>query len=647
MSKRAHKTKRPRKQIKPQPKKSVRATKQKPKRHWVVFIIIAVLAAIPFSMGKYFELSTFGPFDSGAYVYSAAHILAGAKIGVEEKPSAQLGTLLVNILGVRLFGFNETGPKLIQMILQAVALVLMFVALRKLFGTLPAAVGVIVASVYLSSPLVCKVGNVKEQYMIACMVMGVSCFVIYQLGGKWWHAMLAGAFLIWAPLFKQTGVSVTAAIGLFVVVQPLLKHRTWRQTGRDILLLLGGGVAAIAPLYVWILAWNVQLPLPYSFVWQTLARFLPAGADADQAKAASDYIARSRRLVPFSRQLPKVLYYYKLLIMPIALAAAAIVAAIVRMFWQTSPTEQRTRTSHSFVLLFAVWWVLDMAFVWISPRSYVQYYLPLNASAAMLGAYLVAIWWDKVNSAVFKTKWVITGLVGLLLMVIFSWHIFFGSGVLTAPGRRGYTQMLRETSLRRSGLSQNYGEAVGEYIRQNSKPADKIYVWGWVCGIYVKAQRFSSASRAFSMPRPAPPILAQIVADLITEFKREMPKYIVDTRKRHIPVERPPYELWPIAYYRVTGQKEPVPDFLPPVDKDVAEYDKMHTAFLQKNFGEDEAERYRVLAPFRKLVMENYEIVELRQYAPATVQGQPTLIHRRFGLPVLFELKNPTVNKEL
>jgi hypothetical protein len=55
----------------------------------VVFIIIAVLAGIPFCMGKYFEFNSPGAFDSGAYVYSAKHILDGAKIGVEEKPSAQ------------------------------------------------------------------------------------------------------------------------------------------------------------------------------------------------------------------------------------------------------------------------------------------------------------------------------------------------------------------------------------------------------------------------------------------------------------------------------------------------------------------------------------------------------------------------------
>ena len=84
----------------------------------------------------------------------------------------------------------------------------MFIAIRKLFGTFPAAVGVIVSSIYLSAPFIAKFGNVKEQYMIAFMVMGISCFVLRQLVGKWWWAILSGAFLAWAPIFKATGVSV-------------------------------------------------------------------------------------------------------------------------------------------------------------------------------------------------------------------------------------------------------------------------------------------------------------------------------------------------------------------------------------------------------------------------------------------------------
>ncbi len=616
------------------PKEKRVAPEQREKiKRLVVFIVIGILAAIPFSIGKYFEFNSIDPFDSGGYVYSAKKVLDGARIGIDEKPSAQLGTLLVNMLGVWVFGFNETGPKLIQTLFQLTAFVLMFIAMRRLHGTLPAAVSVIVASVYLSWSFIAKTGNVKDQYMIACSIIAISCFVMHRLSGKWWQAVVAGAVVSWGPLFKQTGASAIIAIGLFVTLQPLLKNQTWKQTGKEILLLCAGAAAAIGPLYVWILVWNVQMALPYEFVWQTLVKFLPASAETEQAKVALDYVSQGRKLVPFSEQWPKVLYFYGSLIMPIALATTAIVIRIARALWALLSRKSINPASYERLFpILACWWVLDMAFVWISPRSYVQYYLPLNASAAMLGGYAVAIYWDKARTAVNKAGWLVMGMVGLLLMIGLSWHVFFGSA-----GRRSsadsYRYMLKTASLRRRGLAPYRGEAVGEYIRTHSEPTDKIYVWGWMPGIYVKAQRFSAASKACCLPRPSPPVLAEIVDELLTEFKRQMPKFIVDTRKRDVPVNRPPYELWPIVRYR--GAEREV--FLALEENAVARYEESWAEILRKDFGDDEAERFKVLAPLRKLVRENYEVAEIKQYG-YTPDGR--LDHAMFGEEVLFKLKD-------
>jgi hypothetical protein len=615
--------------IKPQAKKVLSPEEQERKarrRRAIALIIIAVLAAIPFSLGKYFEFNSPGFFDSGAYVYSAEHILQGAKIGVDEKPSAQLGTLLVNILGVRLFGFSDTGPKIIQMILQAAALIIMFMVMTRLFGSmLPAAVGVIIASAYLSAPVIAKYGNVKEQYMIASMVMGVSCFVLYQLGGRRWLAVLAGGFLIWAPLFKPTGMSAAGAVGLFVIVQPILKNRTLKQTGIDILLLIAGAIAAIAPLYIWILAWNVQIDLPYSFLWRELGKMLPSGASNPQAKPTADYISGSRKLVPFSKLWPIVLRYYSMLILPIALAVGAIIARVIRMIWQHASAKKASvkKSYDRFVLLFAVWWILDMAFVWISPHSYEQYYLPLNASAAMLGGYLIAIYCDKIKFAANKTKWVVVGIFGLVLMIALSWHIFFGLTKSPHTGRsyagksRGYLQKFGEIPL----SPEHPWLMVSEYIRTHSQPTDKIYVWGWVPGIYIKAQRLSSAARAFTstMHIRSPDGLAEMVAGLIDEFKKGPPKFIVDTHNAHFPYDgRPPLELWPLLQQQIVKK----------ANIKAANSDEAYAEWLTKNVDSDEAGRFRAMKPFREYVMKNYKIAKL------------------FGQVVLFELKSPPADKE-
>ena len=516
-------------------------------------IPILVLAGIAFVLGRYFEFNYPDPFDSASNVYSAQHILNGAKIGVDEIPSASLGTLLVNMLGVKLFGFSEFGPKLIQSIMQAIALLAMFIAMRKLFGKLPAAVGVIVAAIYTSAPLIAKFGNVKEQFAIACMVTAISLFIFRQLGGKWWYCLLAGAVAAWAPLFKETGTSAIGAIGLFVIVQPIFRHRTWRQTLTDIALLLAGAVAAMAPLYVWLIGWKVAMTLPYSFIWQMVSGFLPAASAT--APQANTYVSGIRSVMPLSEQWPRVLRYYLALCLPVTLALSSIIVRIGKMILnliQKSPATEKP-VYDRFVLLLSVWWVLDMAFVWISPTSYEQYYLPLTASGAMTGGYLIAVYRDKLTQAVFKTKWGITGIVGFVLMAVMSWNILFGlpkspwSGVKYPERRNGYAQRWDEISHRKTEGWRGSWEADGEYIRNHTQPTDKIYVWGWVPGIYLSAQRFSSAPVAFEseMHTRPPQQLEQVIDDLLNAFKKEMPKYIVDSRKRHLPLDRPQFELCP------------------------------------------------------------------------------------------------------
>ncbi|MBA7487158.1 hypothetical protein ES707_22720 [subsurface metagenome] len=612
----------------------------------MVFIIIAVLAAIPFCMGKYFEFNSPGAFDSGAYVYSAKHILDGAKIGVEEKPSAQMGTLLINMLGVRLFGFSETGPKLLQTFLQAGALLLMFAAMVKLFGVLPAAVGVIITSIYLSAPLIAKYGNVKEQHMIAFMVLGVSCFVLYQLGGRWWYALLAGAFLSWAPMFKETGISAITAVGLFVIAQPLLKHRSWKKTRADISWLLTGAFLIISPICLWLAIQKAPINyFPYSSFWRPIAKVFQVSQSSSEHKTTESdtetddgavqntpvkqgllmkflpaYVRDSWQILKpeqIKQAKLRVFRWYRLLILPIALALGSIIIRIVRIVSsRLKKAKSIVKTPYDrFVLLFAVWWLLDMAFVWISPRSYEQYYLPLNASAAMLGGYLITIYSNKLKTTAYKPKWVVTGFVGFLLMIIMSQHIFFGvrksahtGAIYLNPAtripekRNGYAQKLNEISLRKRRNSKGFWESVGEYIRKNSTSSDKIYVWGWFPGIYVTAQRLSPTPKAFegTMHTLTPDVLSERIDEILGAFEKEPPKFIVDSRKDHFPWDRPPLELWP---------RTPK-GFLPANQQIVSQYDVIYAKWLRENIEPDEALRYEVMKPFREFVMKNYKIVQ-------------------------------------
>jgi hypothetical protein len=613
---------------------------------------VVVFAGIPFALGKYFELKCPDPFDSGSYVYSAQHVLSGARIGYDEKPSAQAGTLLVNMLGVKLTGFNETGSKLLQGLFQAVALALMFLTIRRLYGTLAAVISVTVASIYLSAPVIAKYGNVKEQFMIALMILGICCFVWYRLTGGWWWALLSGALLVGGPMFKQTGVSAIAAVGLFIVAQPILHHDAWKKVGKDIVLLVVGAVITLTPICAWYASMNTPLYYwPYSFALGPVFKLAgadlkyvaetgqapqepapqvqeaPKGGDSLILKLLPGYVSDSWRMLGSAERteaLRRVLRYYNVLILPIALALGAILARAVVLLRGRRPGSKAPSDEDPgrFVLLFGLWWFFDMAFVWISPHSYEQYYLPLNASSAVLGGYFVGLYAHRLRTDRDGPRWIVLGLVGLLVMIVMSWNIFFGLSKYPHSGTPSVNPQTGET-VRIKGYLQKWQEIaangqyewaqVGNYIRQNSQPADPIYVWGWIPGIYVQAQRMSPTPKAFEgmMHTLPPPQLAERVQEIVSAFEKKPPKFIVDTRKIHFPWTRRPLELWPQLKQ----------GFLPAQEEVMKQYDQAYAKVIKEQVDPAEAKRYEAMQPLRWYVMKNYQIV------------------REFGQEVLFRRK--------
>ena len=706
----------------------------------VVVLLSLMPAAVPFVMGKYVEFNSPGPFDSSAYVYSAYHILEGAQIGVEEKTSAQIGTLLVNMLGVGLLGFSEFGSKLIQMLLQGGALVFMYYAVRRLYGGLAGVVSVFLAALYLSSPIIAKFGNVKEQYMIAFMVMGMSCLVFRQLGGRWWWAVLAGGLAAWAPLFKATGISAGVAIGVFVVFQAIFRHRTVKQVGMDIVLLLAGAVVSVAPINIWMAAADVPMQRPYYFVWKAI---LPAkkpkavaeppvksvvaegqaaqgqvakvddaigqaatkndgagddklqsdsGATDEKDKKSQSYVARSRELAGFKQQFPTVMRFYGVLILPIILALGAIVARMVKMigcFMKRSGKAEAKETAEGgtaplkdgvaeqavsgaggevdrFVLLFGVWWILDMAFVWISPRSYEQYYLPLTASGAMLGAYVIGLYAKRLKLSSNKVPWLVGGGIGLICMAVMCSHVFGGIGKSAHTGndygekRFGLIKKCREVSQR--GQRMGVWEQIADIVKGKTGPDDKIYVWGWYPGIYVRSQRLSSVPKAFEseMHVTEPKRLGQQMHYLVDALKLEPPKYIVDSQKVHFPHnQHPVFDLWPrwkdrdrkifdlrpwVFDYRpsVLGKSasymtmEELARFKPILAKSVENY--CVTCMTNKNrqggpldkekakrLAADEVARHEAMGRLREFVMKNYKPIVAADTSMHIFEYQGTL----------------------
>ena len=611
-------------------RQSSQSISNKPTNDWLFYVIVAVLVAVPFGLGKYFELNTPEPYDGGAYLYSAKHILDGAQLGVDERPSAQVGTLLVNMLSVKFLGYKDTSPKIVQGIFQASALILMFVALQALWGRWAAAISTWLTAFYLSAPTIAKYGNVKEQYMIACMVMGMSCYLLGQARDKRVWTLLAGFFVVLGPLFKQTGVSALGAMGLFVLIQPLLKGRTWQQTGRDILWLLAGAALSLVPIFIWLA--SLHAPISY-YPYGSIIRFIiPMGGER-----AGGYVADARKLVDWADVAGRVGRYYATLILPITLAVVAGLLGLVHLIKQRkTPSTDDVQGTSRFVILLGIWWILDMAGAWISPRSYEQYFLPLNASALMLGGYGLGWYTQGLRRSPAKIRWIVPGLVVVVIAIFMAGPIVAGtktsphSGTSYGQRSRGYVQKWHEIKQRRLTGQGGAWEVLSDKIRESSTPEDYIYVWGWMPGIYVRAQRMSSARKAFesNMHTISPEELSERVSDLLADFEQHPPKYIVDTRKSHFPWKQPPLEFWPIQQYRDREGKTRR-RFLPKDESIVRQFEAQWEQLLRTQVSEVEAQRFVSMKPIRDYVRQHYRNPQmfgahvLMEWDPTTLDQAP------------------------
>ena len=685
----------------------------------ISIIITLILGGIPFGIGKYIEFNSPGPFDSGAFVYSAQHLLSGAKLGVDTDSSARPNTLLANVVGVAIFGFNETGPKIVQMILQLGALVFMFITLRKVFGAVASVVGTTVAAVYLSAPLIAKFGNVKEQFMIPFMIATACSFLLYEHAQKRHWLVLSGFFALQPYYFKPTGLSIVIALVTFIITANLLR-KSLKQLTIELSLFAGGFAAGLVVpgiLYLWqgnptgllrtlpavmlqvgcvfaglllalaaivIGAMRIQLTtqlrqvskwiwiaglclMPMmliisiaiikaekgfdnddiaSYIRDTAPAKLVRFVDSQVARllAASGlkggYVSNSWKAIGLSKLAPQIFRYYKALSVPILLALASTLTAAA--IWLTGLIRKTKTTAadiqSKLVWLLAIWWILDMAFVWGSPRSYEQYYLPLCGSAAMLSGFVVWKWQKRFTLSPNKMPWLAGGLAAAIALSCLSIPIFIGQRTSPDTGadyvknyghrRRGFGPALNELP----GRNKNAWTALADTIKTRSTESDTIYVWGWVPGIYVRAQRLAPVSRAFygDMHVTPPRKFAGTINQLVRQMEANPPKFIVDTRKIHFPNDRPPLELWPHTYSKNKPSGSPLPND----PAAVAQYDLLYKKLLteqfdprQKEFNHlpgttcwfqyapwtkampDEAERYEAMKPLREFVMNNYRIV--------------------------------------
>ena len=723
----------------------------KNKSNWILpAIITLILAAIPFAVGKYYEFNTDDPFDGALNIYNAHELVLGKKIGVDIFPAARPATLLVNFIGVKLFGYSEFGPILIQTLMQITALGFAFACIKKLFGNIPAIISVILGTFYLSCQPYAKFGNVKEQYMIACMIIAACSFIYYEIQNKKYWLLLCGAFAINIWYFKPTGFSLPTALLFYLIITTILRQRKISSFANELSFISIGAVIGIIPLALFFAKYGdakkILTVFPVSpaiiiagiyyltiivklviaiisknrnkvdskiikrgsiSILVTLAIVIAIFSMLGQSKeiirdlfgdpidlvkstfdfstgaferlystifSDSGYVSGSHIVSTFSKQFAEVSKYSHSFAIPIGLGIAAVIWYIKSLFTsKTSDNESETDSYTNRVVIFlSIWWILDMLFIWISPRAYVQYFLPPNGSIMFLAAYIlnrssknvygylfIGISWLLVEiftacqSAASISIASLIGAIAFMALPVYTItaknNLLLSKLVFTIVlaiaiiiGNADNYSSLKEKIETTNNFIKAGGapwQQLGQSLKKESSEDDAIFVWGWYPGIYVAAERSCPSSRpSYSdMHSDIPKAVGNRINKYVLELKQNPPLFIVDSQKMHYPYyEHPVYDLWttvPLDIGRNPKRKILVKTAeIKAFEAQYYEQVKKYCIALttQKNraggplsqekaeeLAELEVERHKKMEPLREFVMQNY--IPFKRYGTMVV----------------------------
>ena len=203
--------------------------------YWLIILLLmlSIVSLLPVSP----VIQNTPPRDSGFFLYAGARLLKGDllyKNVWDDKPPL---IFFLNALGLWLSSGSRWGIWILQVIAILASVLLAFVILKKSFGEIGAALGIVSGLAILLLTL--HGGNYTEEYAIpfqfACL------FFLLQAEQKWgfWPAFACGIAQGILLFLQQSFISISIAIALYLVLRAVLSH-SWKPLIQVGFIALGG-----------------------------------------------------------------------------------------------------------------------------------------------------------------------------------------------------------------------------------------------------------------------------------------------------------------------------------------------------------------------------------------------------------------------
>ncbi len=409
--------------------------------------------------------------DEGVFVYIGKGILRG------EIPYRDMwdhkGPLIyyINALGLWISQSSLWGIWLVEALMLACSLVLLYLLLRRTLGLSPALFGILA---WLAGFMLVLGGNIVEEYAILPAVLSVYLVMFRPRFAAAYAGALAGVLFMLRP--NEIAAPVLALA--FLLVDPA-RARDWQPVWRSLLQFMFA-FALVPALFVAYFARNGALGDFFNGVFLFNLYYVSDG----------------------SSPLPALLAGLGYLILPVVFSVASIAAVIVRRKAVLSG-EQKQLFSFATVLL-----VLTLPLSVLSGRVYRHYYVPWLLPLAVLSAYL-PFFLDGSLIAPRRKR-------GLGLL---AWSVLLMGALISIR--------IRAVPLLSSGAAPGEPQAVQSI--QAFVPEDRqLFIWGNETGYAALADRRFASRYLYLIPVLTPGYGEGAAAQLLADIEAKRP-VIIDT----------------------------------------------------------------------------------------------------------------------
>jgi len=462
--------------------------------------------------------------DSFLYAYYAKRMLAGQRLYADLWDNKPPGVFWADALGLLISGGRFFGIAIVCSAAAVGSAVMFFLTARRLYGVRVAAIGVVMASLYLFLRDYHVGSNRPSTFYVffELCVMALYVHAIARQDRRLRLLFIAGLCAVAAIMCHQTAFSAAATIAVHQVYLTL----SGKQKTRDLLrhaasLLAGCGMGVIA---VVLMLWSTS---DFSYAWHGIVT------------SNLGYFVRPGK----SDLLPEMFQWedhLRVLGLPLILAAGALLYEVGRRV-RPGDFEVAKHGSSSggnvpgVFALVVTWFPIAVYLALVGPSKRMMYFGVALAPLVLLATH--GVWLlmrERGNGPRPRFSVIVAVLWFGFMMVPGVRHQWDGA-------QTAYVQRFDDRSVPRH-------QFIVETIHRYTGPDDSIYMWGYLPAAYwyadrPLAQRYIVTTLIDQWLGRAQPYVDAVISDL----RRDPPKAIVLDRGELRTIEAPP-ENHPIRY---------------------------------------------------------------------------------------------------